>query len=323
MAGFYGSGDVLINPKDPTTGQYRGWVGPLYASAFEPRANAEREELLSRGRNDFGQSIGAVSIQQAPTFRMTLRDADKEALLMLFLGTESNIGQASGTATNEAIVARAGKLLRTDKRGISSVAVDGAGAEFTGAIAGTTLTVTAVTSGSVAVGQTLSGSGVTADTKITGLLTGTGGAGTYTVDTTQTASSTTITAAGATYAGPANWTLSNPRLGFISVVPGSVLAGHIAAMGQYGLPLVVDYSYAAVDGPVIQAGTQPSIRAWILFDGRNQESQTDIECEIWEVVLTPDAGFDFLAEGWNEVPLTGTMVTPAGKTAPFETRMPS
>lgn len=64
----------------------------------------------------------------------------------------------------------------------------------TGSIAGTTLTVTAVTSGALAVGQVISGSGVTAGTTITGFLTGTGGTGTYTVSETQTVSSTTINA---------------------------------------------------------------------------------------------------------------------------------
>lgn len=75
--------------------------------------------------------------------------------------------------------------------------VAGSAASVTGSISGTTLTVTAVGSGALTVGQTLSGSGVTAGTKITALGTGTGGTGTYTVSASQTASSTTITAAGA------------------------------------------------------------------------------------------------------------------------------
>lgn len=58
-----------------------------------------------------------------------------------------------------------------------------------------TLTVTAVGSGTLGVGNTLSGTGVTAGTVITALGTGTGGTGTYIVSPTQTASSTTITAA--------------------------------------------------------------------------------------------------------------------------------
>ncbi|MDE1007006.1 MAG: DUF3383 family protein [Paraburkholderia fungorum] len=66
-------------------------------------------------------------------------------------------------------------------------------AVVTGSIAGTTLTVASVTSGAVAIGQVLTGTGVTAGTKVTGFLTGSGAAGTYTVDTSQTVASTTIT----------------------------------------------------------------------------------------------------------------------------------
>lgn len=68
-----------------------------------------------------------------------------------------------------------------------------ASAVFTGSISGTTLTVTAVTSGTIAVGQYLNGAGITAGTYITALGTGTGGTGTYTVNTSQTVGSITIT----------------------------------------------------------------------------------------------------------------------------------
>ena len=72
---------------------------------------------------------------------------------------------------------------------LSSAAV---GAVVTGAIAGTTLTVSAVTSGVLYLGQTIQGAGVTANTMITALGTGTGGAGTYTVSTSQTIASETL-----------------------------------------------------------------------------------------------------------------------------------
>jgi hypothetical protein len=67
-------------------------------------------------------------------------------------------------------------------------------ASFTGSISGTTLTVTAVASGYVGVGETIHGSGVTAATYITALGTGTGGVGTYTVSASQTVSSEAMTA---------------------------------------------------------------------------------------------------------------------------------
>ena len=49
------------------------------------------------------------------------------------------------------------------------------GAVFTGSISGNILTVTGITSGAVAQGQTLKGTGITAGTKITQFLTGAGG----------------------------------------------------------------------------------------------------------------------------------------------------
>lgn len=67
-------------------------------------------------------------------------------------------------------------------------------ASVTGSIATTVLTVTAVGSGTLAVGQQISGTGVAAGTTITALGSGTGGTGTYTVSASQTVSSTTISA---------------------------------------------------------------------------------------------------------------------------------
>ena len=70
------------------------------------------------------------------------------------------------------------------------------GAVFTGSISGTTLTVTAITSGAIALGQTLSGTGITAGTTIVAFQSGAGGnineVGTYTLNISQNVASTTI-----------------------------------------------------------------------------------------------------------------------------------
>jgi len=72
------------------------------------------------------------------------------------------------------------------------------GASFTGSISGNVLTVSGISSGAVAQGQTLSGTGITQGTKIVRNLTGAGGnvneQGTYEVNISQTVASTTITA---------------------------------------------------------------------------------------------------------------------------------
>jgi hypothetical protein len=90
---------------------------------------------------------------------------------------------------------------------------------FQGSISGTTLTVSSVISGSLAVGQLITGTGVSASppgssaTYITALGTGTGGAGTYTVNISQTVSSTTMNATSGTGWGAASDTeVSGTRL---------------------------------------------------------------------------------------------------------------
>ena len=70
------------------------------------------------------------------------------------------------------------------------------GAVVTGVIAASVLTVSAVASGVLRLGQILSGTGVAAGTYISAFGTGTGGTGTYSVVGDTTASETTITAVG-------------------------------------------------------------------------------------------------------------------------------
>lgn len=66
------------------------------------------------------------------------------------------------------------------------------GAVVTASISGTTMTVSGVTSGTLYVGQTVQGTGVTSGTIITAFVSGTGGTGTYTVNKSQTVSSSTL-----------------------------------------------------------------------------------------------------------------------------------
>ena len=68
---------------------------------------------------------------------------------------------------------------------------------FIGSISGTTLTVTAMSTAinDIRVGTFITGTGIATDTVITALGTGTGGTGTYTVNNSQTVSSTTLTGA--------------------------------------------------------------------------------------------------------------------------------
>lgn len=69
------------------------------------------------------------------------------------------------------------------------------GAVFTGSIAGNVLTVSGLTSGTLAIGQTVVGSGIAPSTLITAVGSGAGGVGTYAVGVSQTVASGSMTAA--------------------------------------------------------------------------------------------------------------------------------
>jgi len=99
-------------------------------------------------------------------------------------------------------------------------------ASVTGSIAGTTLTVSAVASGTITVGTPITGTGIASNTLITALGTGTGGAGTYTVNNSQTVASETITVGGDVFIfGPfpnSAYTVNGSYYASASVLSGTV-----------------------------------------------------------------------------------------------------
>lgn len=123
-------------------------------------------------------------------------------------------------------------------------------AVMTGSISGTTLTITSVLSGEpIVLGQFVGGSGVTAGTYVTGFSTGSGGIGTYTVNTSQTVSSTTLTFSGDGNLGdPSPMDLGVGPLGRTYVwdcVPQTLQTANIAA----------SQTAAAAGGVTLTAGT--------------------------------------------------------------------
>ena len=126
------------------------------------------------------------------------------------VGTEYSI--ASFGTTNFNLIGAPFSAVVTGSVNTDAVAV------VTGSISGTTLTVSAVTSGALAVGNGISGTGITAGTTITALGTGSGGTGTYTVSASQTVASTTVTAR-----SPTTLTVSAVTSGTLAV--GELISG--------------------------------------------------------------------------------------------------
>jgi len=117
-----------------------------------------------------------------------------QGVLLPYGAFQDGTDQVAGSTTS----AYAVRLNTTDYT--NGVYIGSRTAVFTGTIddgtppgAGTVLNVTAVTSGTIELGMQLTGTGVTAGTRITAYGTGSGGTGTYTVNTSQEVTSTTIT----------------------------------------------------------------------------------------------------------------------------------
>lgn len=128
-------------------------------------------------------------------------------------GTYYNVtltGSATGTGASADVVVAGGIVTTVTmfNKGSGYVANDVLTQEIavvTGSVSGTVMTVTAITSGTLYVGQYVTGAGVTAGTRISAFSSGNGGVGTYIVDLSSTATgSITITSqfipAGANFA---------------------------------------------------------------------------------------------------------------------------
>lgn len=85
-----------------------------------------------------------------------------------------------------------------------------------------------------------------------------------------------------------------------------------------GESVKVDYTAQAMTSKKIMGSTQSSIRARILFTGKNMADDTNVLLTAWEGVFTPEGAFDLLANDFGEVTLKGQLKTPAGKTSPYE-----
>lgn len=119
-------------------------------------------------------------------------------------------------------------VLDTDAfQSVDLQSVTGLGCSCTASIATHTMTVTAVASGTLAIGQVISGTGVTPGTYITALGTGTGGTGTYTVSVSQTVTSTATILAVSAVADSAviTGTIATTVLSVSAVTSGTLFVG--------------------------------------------------------------------------------------------------
>jgi hypothetical protein len=180
---------------------------------------------------------------------------------------------------------------------------------FTGSMSGTTLTVTALLSGApIVVGMYVDGSSVTDGTYITATGTGAGGTGTYTINQSVTASSTTMTAHGnIPLEDPSQMDLGIGPVGRVyiwDVIPQTAVTNNIAA----------SQTAAAAGAVTLTAGT--SVRSVINASGStvlqlDLPRAVKVNCSTTARAFTV-SGYDYYGQAMTEtitVAVAGTAVT--------------
>ena len=175
---------------------------------------------------------------------------------------------------------------------------------FTGSIATTTLTVTAMLNGSpIVLGMYIDGTSVTDGTYITAFVTGTGGTGTYTVNQSVTASSTTIT-------GHTNIPLDNPSPMDLGVGPlGRIYVWDVVPQAAVTNNIAVSQTAAAAGSVTLTAGT--SVKSVVTANGTVLQLDcpraVKVNCSTTARAFTV-SGYDYYGQAMSEVI---TVVTPA------------
>jgi hypothetical protein len=190
-------------------------------------------------------------------------------------------------------------------------------------MSGTTLTVTAMLTGSpIVVGMYVDGTSVTDGTYITAMATGSGGTGTYTINQSVTASSTTMIAnVNAPFENPAPMPNGVGPLGRIyvwDIVPQALVTNNIAAT----------QTPAAAGSLTLTAGT--SVKSVVRQDG---QTVLQLDCPRAVQLTTASgtivtsrtitvSGYDYYGQAMSEVIATGTtssaVANVAGKKAFFQ-----
>lgn len=101
----------------------------------------------------------------------------------------------------------------------------------------------------------------------------------------------------------------NYRLGWLRVLEGAGIAADAT--------LKVHGAYSAISGTQISAATVNEIRGRFVLDGINFADKLPCIATVWEGIVAPETAFDFLADDFNSIPLTGRAKTPVGKIEPF------
>jgi len=125
-----------------------------------------------------------------------------------------------------------------------------------------------------------------------------------------------------TYVEGVDYIISSADRGMIQIIEGDA-TDDIAENEAYvesTSGLEISYDYASATGNSVVGGTNSSIKVALLLDGENFADQSTVSVDVWEAVLAPQTGVDFLSDDFATLELNGTLNTPSVKPSAYVVR---
>jgi hypothetical protein len=119
----------------------------------------------------------------------------------------------------------------------------------------------------------------------------------------------TNSAGDTTYVLNTDYEIVNADLGLIKVLSAGAITD--------GQSLKIDYTYGSMTSDKVAGGTNANIIMQVMLDGLNQADQTKAVVNVWEAVLSPQSGVDFLADDFTSIELSGRANVPSGGTEAY------
>jgi len=119
------AGNVYIDRLD-SNGNPTGYRLEGSTADFKLSPENEEKELLSRGRDTYGQAIATVKVPGKTKISMTMQTPSSDSLAMAVLGTATSGSQTAGSVdagTPEDVVAKLGYYVELDHKQVSNVVV--------------------------------------------------------------------------------------------------------------------------------------------------------------------------------------------------------
>jgi hypothetical protein len=80
---------------------------------------------------------------------------------------------------------------------------------------------------------------------------------------------------------------------------------------------VIRFKPVGFPGQRVQGSTLTEVRGRFELDGRNLADGKELTIDVYEGVMASDSEVDFMSDNFVELSLSGSMVTPAGKSEPY------